>query len=117
MNKDVIDSDVILGPVVAKKLDNNCINNLVVEENHEKEHLRTPHMHNNTHIDGEESTSSYDSEFVEETQPNALQVIVVEVQSSKEEAITEIQNKNEFFLKNSCANMTDVNENEAISEE
>lgn len=51
-------------------------------------------MHNNTHIDGEERISSNDSEFVDETQPNDLQGVVVEVQSSKEDTIVEIQNKN-----------------------
>lgn len=74
-------------------------------------------MHNNTNIYGEESISSDNFKFVEETQSNTLQGTAVEFQSSKEDTIAKIQNKNEVFLKNSWANMEDVNENEATSEE
>lgn len=99
MNKDVIDFDIIMGPIVAENLNNGCINNLMVAKNHEREHLRTTNMHNNTNIYGEESISSYNFKFVEETQSNTLQATVVEFQSRKEDTIAKIQNKNEVFLR------------------
>ncbi|CAK8573696.1 unnamed protein product [Lathyrus sativus] len=81
---------------------------IMVAENPITYRIKTTISNNNTHSDDENISSTDELECAKETQPFVQQGIVVEIQSSKEDAIVEIQNRNEVFLKNSWANMNEV---------